>query len=574
MNTWTKLTAAALMSAALLGTGLTAKPLLPSPAGAEITAAADYVIPDVYDTVTVGDLTFRVYDTYASVKKCKENAVTVNIPATVSGVPVTGIGDSAFSRCKALTSVTIPDGVTSIGDYAFKECSGLTSVTIPDGVTSIGYGAFEDCTGLKSITLPDSVTSIDTVAFYGCSSLTDIKIPDSVTSISEFTFWECTALTGVTIPDGVTTIGESAFNNCQNLTDIKIPDSVTSISEYAFCNCRELKSITIPDGVTTIGEGAFADCRNLTDIMIPDGVTYIDEMLFSGCRELKSVTIPDSVTSIGKDAFGSCWKLKSITIPDGVTTIGEGAFCYCDLTAVMIPESVQTIGKWAFSGCENLKSITIPDSVTSIGQDAFFNCPNLTVKGEAGSYAEQYAAENSIPFVQKTFIHSADVKLSKTDFACTGSPVKIGSWITVTVNGRKLTYGTDFVTVYKNNVGTGYQTASVTVKGRGDYAGQITKKFTIKPAKPAAPVLTTGNGGIRVTWQRDANADGVLVRYSKDSTFSSGSHDAVYMTKTATDLKKYTKPGETWYVKIYSFIKLPDGTKRGSWSDAVSIKVR
>ena len=118
MNTWTKLTAAALMSAALLGTGLTAKPLLPAPAGAESTAEAyDYVIPDVYDTVTVGDLTFRVYDTYASVKKCKkEDIVTVNIPATVSGVPVTGIGNSAFSRCKALTSVTIPDGVTSIGD--------------------------------------------------------------------------------------------------------------------------------------------------------------------------------------------------------------------------------------------------------------------------------------------------------------------------------------------------------------------------------------------------------------------------------------------------------------------------
>ena len=499
MKLWQKLAAAALMSAAMLGTGLTAKPLLPAPAGTEITAAAA-------NEVTVGDLTFTVYNTYAAVKKCAATAETVTIPEKVSGVPVTDIGDYAFASCQNLREITIPDSVISIGDYAFKECSGLTSVTIPDGVTSIGHGAFGDCSGL----------------------------------------------TGITIPDSVTDIGMGVFGYCESLTNVRIPDSMTCISEYMFFDCRNLTDITIPDNVLSIGHLAFKGCSSLTGITIPDSVTDIGMGLFSGCGSLTNVRIPDSMTSISEAMFFNCPNLTDITIPDSVIGIDDSAF----------------------KNCVSLKSITIPDSVTSIGQDAFSNCPNLTVKGEAGSYAEQYAAENSIPFVQKTFIHSADVKLSKTDFACTGSPVKIGSWITVTVNGRKLTYGTDFVTVYKNNVDVGYQTASVTVKGRGEYAGQITKKFTIKPAKPAEPTLTTANGGIRVTWQRDANADGVLVRYSKNSTFSSGTHDAVYMTKTATDLKKYTKPGETWYVKIYSFIKLPDGTKRGSWSDVVSIKVK
>lgn len=80
-------------------------------------------------------------------------------------------------------------------------------------------------------------------------------------------------------------------------------------------------------------------------------------------------------------------------------SIGNHAFSECtSLISVTIPYSVKNIGEFAFYGCSNLEKVTIPKSVSEIGYDAFYNCPKLTIYGESGSYAEQYAKENGIPF--------------------------------------------------------------------------------------------------------------------------------------------------------------------------------
>jgi len=134
--------------------------------------------------------------------------------------------------------------VTSIGDSAFSRCYGLTSVTIGNSVTSIGNTAFFGCTGLISVTIPDSVTIIGNGAFNGCNSLTSVEIPDSVTIIGNGAFRSCNSLTSVTIPNSVNSIRSETFYGCNSLTSVEIPDSVTSIGDYAFIHCRGLTSIT------------------------------------------------------------------------------------------------------------------------------------------------------------------------------------------------------------------------------------------------------------------------------------------------------------------------------------------
>src|ERR1041385_2247182 len=76
----------------------------------------------------------------------------VTIPSVITGLPVTVIGDRAFSSLASLTGITIPSSVTNIGDAAFGQCN-LTNVIIPDSVTYLGDAAFFACTSLASLTI-------------------------------------------------------------------------------------------------------------------------------------------------------------------------------------------------------------------------------------------------------------------------------------------------------------------------------------------------------------------------------------------------------------------------------------
>jgi hypothetical protein len=136
-------------------------------------------------------------------------------------------GRPAFSTCRNLNSVTIPNSVTTISDAAFMTCTALTEVTIPNSVTTIGEAAFWECTALTEVTIPDGVTNIGTETFYGCTSLTEVTIPNSVTTIGEAAFWECTALTEVTIPNSVVSIGAVIFAYCDSLVSINYTGTTT-----------------------------------------------------------------------------------------------------------------------------------------------------------------------------------------------------------------------------------------------------------------------------------------------------------------------------------------------------------
>lgn len=243
--------------------------------GRRVTAIGDkaFYFCDSLTSITIPDSVTTIGDN--AFRSCPY-LTSIFIPDSV-----TTIGVNPFQSCISLTSIKVSSDHPSLAtiDGVLFEKSTKTLIcypyafsaetySIPQGIHNIGESAFSSCDSLISVTIPDSVTAIGDSAFSGCDSLTSVTIPGSVTSIGNSTFNNCWSLASISIPDSVTAIGDKAFFNCTALTSVTIPDSVTAIGNYAFSDCHALTSVTIPNSVTAIGDKAFSNCRSLTSIHV------------------------------------------------------------------------------------------------------------------------------------------------------------------------------------------------------------------------------------------------------------------------------------------------------------------
>lgn len=109
----------------------------------------------------------------------------------------------AFTECRRLLSVKLPQCLEDIGDEAFKNCISLKKLEFPQSLVSIGKAAFEGCSQLQISELPVSLKNVHGGAFNGCLKIESLDFPPYVW----FHMWEY----------------ESIVSGCINLKSVKLP---------------------------------------------------------------------------------------------------------------------------------------------------------------------------------------------------------------------------------------------------------------------------------------------------------------------------------------------------------------
>ena len=246
-----------------------------------------------------------------------EPPVSLEIPATLGGYPVTSIGGWVFcsldgSPVDAPFEVVLPEGLRALDADAFADCYYAAKVTLPATLEIIPEDCFDrisaeidfpngnpryscengflidNTTQTLLYTAPSSHGNpLPAVRRLGDCSLMnwlwddddDPVLPDTLESVGSYIFYDC-GVTHVTFPDGITELSPYTFY-CTDLQEVHLPASLREIPDYCFWNCQ-LIALTIPDGVTRIGAHA------------------VD--WFTG-EIIGAVTLPASVEFVGYRAF-------------------------------------------------------------------------------------------------------------------------------------------------------------------------------------------------------------------------------------------------------------------------------
>ncbi len=379
----------------------------------------------------------------------------VEIPAEISGNPVTTIGYAAFRGCGTvntssdythgysgcgITEIIIPDSVTTIKDCAFENCENLVKIHFPSGLkdfygtedgrfsgSCIGYASWiKGCSNLKEYTISSDnpyYKSVDGI-IYSKDGKTLGPVPlavsydsidlDGISSIGDFAFSSHSDMKGdIEIPSHITSLGNYAFYGCgadfysdyEAPINILLNEGLTSIGEYSLANIGFLKEIDLPDSLVSLGKGALAEDRSIETVVVPPNVTVIPDSFLEDCYNIESVELPEGITDIGDYAFHGFIKMNSIKLPSTLETIGKGAFMPLSafeddegLFYISIPDSVEYIGEKAFAYNKNLGGVKLSKNTKKIEPDTFTECGiiSLVIPEGVTEICERAFQQNSL----------------------------------------------------------------------------------------------------------------------------------------------------------------------------------
>ena len=195
--------------------------------------------------------------------------------------------------------------------------------------------------------------------------------------------------------------------------------------------------------------------------------------------------------------------------PATCTTAGKTDGSHCSVCNTVI--KVQTV----INATGHKSSGWIVDKTASIG-----------VKGSKHkecTVCKKVLETAEIPALSRISISKASVTLSTSTYAYDGKAKKPG--VTVKLNGKTLKNDTDYTVSYSNNTKVG--TAKVTITGKGNYTGSVSKTYSIKNNFKKATISGISNKsytGKNITQSITVKYNGKTLKNGTDYTVSYSSN--------------------------------------------------
>jgi surface antigen len=279
------------------------------------------------------------------------------------------------------------------------------------------------------------------------------------------------------------------------------------------------KSVTdkaIPATCTTDGKTEGSHCSVCGAVIKAQDTIKATGHKFGNWTTTKSATCTESGTQIRKCETCGATESKSLSakghtevvdkaIPATCTTDGKTEGSHCSVCGAVI--KAQT----TITATGHKSSGWIVDKTASIG-----------VKGSKHkecTVCKKVLETAEIPALSRISISKASVTLSTSTYAYDGK-AKTPS-VNVKVNGKTLKKDTDYTVSYSNNTKVG--TAKVTITGKGNYTGSVSKTYSIKnnfKKATVSSISTKAFTGKNITQSITVKYNGKTLKKGTDYTVS------------------------------------------------------
>ena len=504
-----------------------------------------------------GSLTVKIYPTYnPSVAKTYKftcgctshtygNAVITKQPTCTSE----GTKTKTCTKCNATVTETIPKTSHKYADtvvaptcttdgYTLHKCS-VCGTSYKDSTTKATGHSYGNSVVTKQPTCTSEGTAIKTCT--KCNATVTETIPKTSHKYAD------TVVAPTCTTDGYT------LHKC-SVCGTSYKDSTTKATGHSYGNSVVTKQPTCTSEGTAIKTCTKCNAT-VTETIPKTSHKYADTVVAPTCTtdgytlhkcSVCGTSYKDSTTKATGHSYGNSVVTKQPTCTSEGTAIKTCTKCNATVTEKLpakghtavtdkgYPATCTTAGKTDGSHCSVCNTVIKAQTViNATGHKSsgwiVDKAASIGVKGSKHkecTVCKKVLETAEIPALSRISISKASVTLSTSTYAYDGKAKKPG--VTVKLNGKTLKNGTDYTVSYSNNTKVG--TATVKITGKGNYAGSVSKTYSIKNNFKKATVSGISNKsytGKNITQSITVKYNGKTLKKGTDYTVSYSSNKSI-----------------------------------------------
>ena len=406
----------------------------------------------------------------------------------------------------------------------YKLTCGCTSHTYGSAVITKQPTCTSEGTKTKTCT-KCGATVTETIAKLSHSYTTTVVAPTCTTD--GYTLHKC-SVCGTSYKDSTTKATGHSYGN-------------SVVTKQPTCTSEGTKTKTCTKCNATVTETIPKTSHKYADTVVAPTCTT-DGYTLHKCS-VCGTSYKDSTTKATGHSYGNSVVTKQPTCTSEGTAIKTCTKCNATITEKLpakghtavtdkgYPATCTTAGKTDGSHCSVCNTVIKAQTViNATGHKSsgwiVDKAASIGVKGSKHkecTVCKKVLETAEIPALSRISISKASVTLSTSTYAYDGKAKKPG--VTVKLNGKTLKNGTDYTVSYSNNTKVG--TAKVTITGKGNYTGSVSKTYSIKnnfKKATASGISTKAFTGKNITQSITVKYNGKTLKKGTDYTVSYSSN--------------------------------------------------